>query len=113
MNRGAALTTDEVLSETDLRGRTGVVTGASSGLGAETARALAAAGAHIVLAGRDPVSTTRTTDEIRVRHEGSSVRSARWICVLSAACESSRPNSRPSRAGWTSWSTMRASWAPR
>ena len=37
----------------DLTGRTVVVTGASSGIGAATARALAAAGARIVLAVRD------------------------------------------------------------
>src|SRR3954471_12158816 len=37
----------------DLSGRTVVVTGASSGLGAITARELARAGAHVVLAVRD------------------------------------------------------------
>jgi NAD(P)-dependent dehydrogenase (short-subunit alcohol dehydrogenase family) len=37
----------------DLAGRTAVVTGASSGLGAVTARELARAGAHVVLAVRD------------------------------------------------------------
>jgi NAD(P)-dependent dehydrogenase (short-subunit alcohol dehydrogenase family) len=37
----------------DLSGRTVVVTGASSGLGLETSRALACAGAHVVLAVRD------------------------------------------------------------
>jgi len=46
-------TTDEVLAGIDLTGRTAVVTGASSGIGTETARALAAAGAHVVLAVRD------------------------------------------------------------
>jgi NAD(P)-dependent dehydrogenase (short-subunit alcohol dehydrogenase family) len=38
----------------DLSGRTVVVTGASSGLGLATTRALAGAGAHVVLAVRDP-----------------------------------------------------------
>lgn len=37
----------------DLHGRTAVVTGASSGLGAATARALAGAGAHVIMAVRD------------------------------------------------------------
>src|SRR5439155_15309137 len=46
-------TTDEVLAGIDLTGRTAVVTGGSSGIGTETARALAAAGAHVVLAVRD------------------------------------------------------------
>ena len=39
---------------TDLDGQVAVVTGALRGLGRETARALAARGAHVVLAGRDP-----------------------------------------------------------
>lgn len=46
--------TDEVLRGIDLRGHTAVVTGASSGLGLETARTLAAAGCTVVAAVRDP-----------------------------------------------------------
>lgn len=38
-----------------LTGRVEVVTGANGGLGLETARALAGAGAHVVMAARDPV----------------------------------------------------------
>ncbi|MFJ9174529.1 SDR family NAD(P)-dependent oxidoreductase [Streptomyces sp. NPDC102360] len=49
----ASSTTDDVLRGVDLAGVRAVVTGASSGLGAETARALAAAGAEVTLAVRD------------------------------------------------------------
>ncbi|HZR83386.1 MAG TPA: SDR family NAD(P)-dependent oxidoreductase [Candidatus Binatia bacterium] len=54
---GAATTTDDVLRGVDLCGRLAVVTGASGGLGLETARALAAAGAAVVLAARDREKT--------------------------------------------------------
>lgn len=46
--------TDELLEGVDLSGRTVLVTGASSGLGVETARALASRGARLVLAVRHP-----------------------------------------------------------
>ncbi|PZG14096.1 SDR family NAD(P)-dependent oxidoreductase [Nonomuraea aridisoli] len=50
---GPKSTTDEVLDGVDLSGRRVVVTGAASGIGAETARALAAAGAQVTLAVRN------------------------------------------------------------
>ena len=50
---GATSTTDEVLAERDLSGKTVFVTGGNSGLGQETGRAMAAKGAHVILAGRD------------------------------------------------------------
>jgi NAD(P)-dependent dehydrogenase (short-subunit alcohol dehydrogenase family) len=46
-------------------GRTAVVTGANSGLGLETARALAAAGAHVVLAVRDPAKGEAAAADLR------------------------------------------------
>ena len=49
----ASSTAAEVLEGHDLAGLRAVVTGASSGLGAESARALAAAGAEVTLAVRD------------------------------------------------------------
>jgi hypothetical protein len=50
---GAATTADEALEGVDLHGRLVLLTGGSSGLGQESARALAAKGAHVVLTARD------------------------------------------------------------
>ncbi len=52
----AASTADDVLAGVDLTGVRAIVTGASSGIGAETARALAAAGAEVTLAVRNPAA---------------------------------------------------------
>ncbi|WP_405485034.1 SDR family NAD(P)-dependent oxidoreductase [Nocardia sp. NBC_00511] len=61
-------TTDEVLDGVDLTGRTALVTGATSGLGGETARALAAAGATVVLAARDFEAAVSRACRIRSLH---------------------------------------------
>ncbi|OIN80072.1 SDR family NAD(P)-dependent oxidoreductase [Mycobacterium malmoense] len=54
----------DIVDGIDLSGKVCVITGASSGLGRESARALAAAGAHVVLA---------------ARNQDALVRAARWI----------------------------------
>src|SRR4051812_29854864 len=46
-------TTTDVLEGVDLHGKIALVTGASTGLGLETSRALASVGAQVVMAGRD------------------------------------------------------------
>src|SRR5712664_4788595 len=48
-----------------LAGRLAVVTGASRGIGAATAVAMAAAGAHVVLAARDREALDRVAGRIR------------------------------------------------
>ncbi|MEV0068186.1 SDR family NAD(P)-dependent oxidoreductase [Amycolatopsis sp. NPDC050768] len=61
---GATSTAAEVVAGVDLSGRRAVVTGAASGIGAETARALASAGAEVTLAVRDPAAGQRVAREI-------------------------------------------------
>lgn len=50
---GAESTTNEVVAGLDLTGKRAVVTGASGGLGAEAARALASIGVEVILTARD------------------------------------------------------------
>jgi NAD(P)-dependent dehydrogenase (short-subunit alcohol dehydrogenase family) len=57
-------TAAEVVEGIDLRGKRAIVTGGSSGIGIETARALAGAGAEVTLAVRDTEAGDRTAAEI-------------------------------------------------
>ena len=57
----------------DQRGKVAVVTGANGGLGLETAKALAGAGAHVIVAARDPEKTSAAIDLINAAHPDSSV----------------------------------------
>src|SRR3954452_15776879 len=57
----------------DLTGRTAVVTGANGGLGFQTTLALAGAGAHVVLAARDPAKTSAAETRIRERDPSASL----------------------------------------
>ncbi|MFE6489412.1 SDR family NAD(P)-dependent oxidoreductase, partial [Streptomyces sp. NPDC057757] len=54
----------EVIAGTDLTGRRAVVTGGASGIGAETVRALAAAGADVTIATRRPESAGALAREL-------------------------------------------------
>jgi NAD(P)-dependent dehydrogenase (short-subunit alcohol dehydrogenase family) len=64
---GFESTTDEVLEGVDLSGKRILVTGASAGLGVETARALAAHGAWVVGAARDLQKAEAATAEVRAQ----------------------------------------------
>ncbi len=62
---GATSTTEDVLSGVDLHGKRILVTGASAGLGVETARSLAAHGANVIGAARDLAKAEAATAQIR------------------------------------------------
>jgi NAD(P)-dependent dehydrogenase (short-subunit alcohol dehydrogenase family) len=64
-------TTDQVLDGIDLRGKVALVTGASGGLGAETARALAARGAAVTLTARDTAKAEKVAETIRTAQPGA------------------------------------------
>ncbi len=49
----------------DLTGKTVLVTGATAGIGRETALGVAKLGAHVVLVGRNPEKTQRVVDELK------------------------------------------------
>ncbi|WP_019011439.1 SDR family NAD(P)-dependent oxidoreductase [Deinococcus aquatilis] len=61
---GFHTTTDQVLQGVDLTGKRALVTGAASGLGMETARALASVGAHVTLAVRNTTVGQTVADTI-------------------------------------------------
>ena len=59
-------TTDEVLEGVDLTGRRIVITGAASGLGFESARALASHGAHVTVLARSEERVAPAVDALRL-----------------------------------------------
>jgi NAD(P)-dependent dehydrogenase (short-subunit alcohol dehydrogenase family) len=63
---GATTTTDDVLEGVDLSGKRAIVTGASTGLGEETTRALAAHGAAVTMAVRDVRKGEEAASRIRM-----------------------------------------------
>jgi len=72
---GPDATTDDVIAGVDLGGRTALVTGVTSGLGGETARALAASGAAVILAARDGAAAAGVADRIRAQVPGADLSS--------------------------------------
>ena len=82
----------------DLAGRVCVVTGASSGIGAQTARGLAQRGARVVLVGRNPERTAAVAQSIRadtgnpqVRYELSDFGSLVQVAALADRLLDSEP----------------------
>lgn len=71
---GAESTALDVVAGLDLSDKNVIVTGASSGIGVETARALASAGARVTLAVRDTAAGQRTAEDIRSTTRSGDVR---------------------------------------
>jgi len=61
---GFTSTANEVLAGVDLTGKRAVVTGGATGIGRETTRALAAAGAEVTIATRNVAAARRLADEL-------------------------------------------------
>lgn len=62
---GADTTTDEVLADIDLNGKTILITGGSSGLGKESARALASHGAKVIITARNLEKAATVVEKIQ------------------------------------------------
>ena len=62
---GAKTTTDEVLEGIDLTGKSVLITGGTSGLGTETARAMAVKGADVTITARTEAKGQATVDQVR------------------------------------------------
>ena len=99
-------TAEDVIAVVDLHGLRAVVTGASSGIGAETARVLATAGADVTLAVRDTTAGARVADRIAASAGGTPGlpwRPSTWLT------RTARPVSRGTgTARCTCWSTTPA-----
>ena len=101
---GPTTTAAEIVANVHLHGKRAVVTGASSGIGVETARALASTGAEVTLAVRNLASGRKVADEIaeRLPAGAAGCRSQRWIWPIRprwpALCA-------PGAGRCTSWST--------
>ena len=70
---GSESTAADVIADIELGGKTAIVTGAASGIGVETARALAGAGAVVTLAVRDTTAGDRVAADIRESTGNTSV----------------------------------------
>ncbi len=84
---GKHSTADEVLNGIDLAGKTVFITGGNSGLGKESARAMATHGAHVIIAGRDQGKLDAAVAEMTAAHADARIDTI--ICDL-ASLESVR-----------------------
>lgn len=74
---GWETTADEAIAGLDLHGVNALVTGGTSGIGAETVRVLAGAGARVTLTGRSVEAGYHVVEGIRTRYPEATVRALR------------------------------------
>lgn len=79
-------TADDVLSGIDLSGKLAVITGAAAGIGKETARGLAAAGADVVLGGRSKTVLDGAAREIETSAKGRVLANEMDLLSLKSVC---------------------------
>ncbi|MEZ5023026.1 MAG: SDR family NAD(P)-dependent oxidoreductase [Chitinophagales bacterium] len=70
---GSRATADEVLKDFDFTGKNAIITGANSGIGFESAKALAKVGAHVILACRSASKANEAIDKIRAEVPNASL----------------------------------------
>jgi NAD(P)-dependent dehydrogenase (short-subunit alcohol dehydrogenase family) len=73
---GAKSTAAEVVKGVDLKGKTAIVTGASAGLGVETVRALASAGANVIMPVRSPDKGKKVATALQAATGNANIRIA-------------------------------------
>ncbi|HET6474148.1 MAG TPA: oxidoreductase [Pseudomonadales bacterium] len=78
---GARTLAEQVIEGIDLGGKTAIVTGASSGIGIETVRALATAGARVVM----PVRAREKGEEVAAEIRASTGNKAVWVATMDLA----------------------------
>ena len=79
---GFSSTAEQVMAGLDLTGKRAIVTGGASGIGIETARALASAGAEVVLAVRRPSIAEDVPAEFGLRRGILTSESPPWTCPI-------------------------------
>ena len=77
-------TAEQVTSGVDLRGKTALVTGATSGLGLETMRVLALRGAHVIGTGRTLEKAKAACESVAGRTTPIALELERWETIVSA-----------------------------